>query len=95
MNYKKIQTRVRASGTPASASGEPSVLELGWVDGTHLDEDIQRERERFATVGRTAKLWPSAGEAAIQAVEVAHLSVVAIYEDGSVCVLTYHPEGTA
>lgn len=89
--YKKIQTRVKAPGQPASASGEPSVLELGWVDGTRLFDDIERERQRFSH-----EALSSGGRAisAVRTVEVMDQTVVVIYESGSVCVINYIPEGT-
>lgn len=86
MNHKKIQTTVKTNG-------ETSSLELGWVDSTHLDRDIEEERERFAKVARAGSRAVVA-QPAIQTVEVAHLAptIVAVYENGIVRVVTYVPE---
>lgn len=85
MMYKKVQTTVRTNG-------DSSTLSLGWVSGENLERDVEAERERFATVARTAVLWPGAGEAAIQAVEVAGLTIAAVYENGVLRVVNYVPE---
>lgn len=85
MMYKKIQTTVKTSG-------ESTSLELGWVSGENLERDVEDERERFARVGRAAVLWPGTGAAAIQAVEVAGLTVAAVYENGILRVVNYVPE---
>lgn len=83
-NHKKIQTTIRPDSTT-------SVRELGWVRSENLDRDIGEERERFAKValaGRRAMV----AQAAIQAVEVAGQTIVAIYENGTVRVINYVPE---
>jgi hypothetical protein len=87
VNHKKIQTTVKPSGDARN-------LELGWVSGENLDRDIGEERERFSTIARTAELWPKAGEAAIQAVEVTGNTIVVVYVNGTVRVINYVQEGS-
>lgn len=85
MKYKKIQTTIKPSGRPGRA------LELGWVDSTRLDADIEDERQRWARLALAAERQ-NRPDRSIQTVEIANQTVVVVYESGEVRIINYVPE---
>ena len=85
MNHKKIQTTIKPNGR----IGRP--LDLGWVDSTRLDSDIEYERQRSSRLALMAS-QKDRPDRAIQTVEVASQTVVTVYESGEVRIINYVPE---
>jgi hypothetical protein len=78
MKYRKFQTTIQPSG-------KHLVLQMGWVDSTRLDADMEWEKNRFNHLARTRDNY-------IRTVEVTDSNIVAVDESGRVRIVHWVDE---